>query len=75
DVAFFSPNTPQGRGLNFSENMQWDSQKHRFVKEDTQGNHIHAHFYGPNGEEIGGQFDRDVTDLGRYRGAFGAKKQ
>ncbi|MDG6882100.1 uncharacterized protein, YkwD family [Phocoenobacter uteri] len=76
EVYIFTPDSIQGRGLNFTEkNMQWNSANKRFEKQDDQGNHIFSHFYGPKGEEIGGQFSRDVEKLGRYNGVFGAKKQ
>ncbi len=76
DVVVFNPDSVQGKDLNFTEkNLEWNSQNKRFEKQDTQGNHIFSHFYGPKGEEIGGQFSRDVEKLGRYNGAFGAKKQ
>ncbi len=75
-LYIFSSNLPEGEGPNFKETMQWDNKTHQFVKNNSEnGNHIQARFYGPNGEEIGGQFERVIKYLGQYQGAFGAKKQ
>lgn len=71
--------------INFSEHLNWDSAKHRFNK-DEGDNHIHAYFYGPQGQEIGGQFKRMLKPLKKpkegegigpsvYEGVFGAVKQ
>ena len=46
-------------GVNsFSDQLQWNSEHQRF-EGAIPGNH--ASFYGPNGEEIGGQYNQPAT--------------
>jgi len=54
--------------LDFSDTLNWNGKTQRF--ESETGN---ARLYGPNGEELGGQFSRRVGS-DAYRGAYGAKK-
>ena len=54
--------------LDFSDTLNWNGKAQRF--ESETGN---ARLYGPNGEELGGQFSRRVGS-DAYRGAYGAKK-
>lgn len=54
--------------FNFRDTLHWDKKTAQFL-----GNGVNARFYGNNGEEIGGQFQRSVQD-GIYKGAFGAKQ-
>ncbi len=75
DVCGFAP-SPEQRGINFTENMYWDSSNAQFVQKNSEtGDYVQAKFYGPNAEEIGGQFERNIKTLGIYQGAFGAKKE
>ena len=67
-------------GVNgFSDQLQWNSEHQRF-EGAIPGNH--ASFYGPNGEEIGGQYNQPTTrnytgipgtwDAPYIHGAYGA---
>ncbi len=61
------------RNLNFKDSLKWDGNK--FIKYNKKtGEYIQAYFYGSKGEELGGQFERDINYVGLYQGAFGAKK-
>ena len=55
--------------LDFNDTLHWDSGTQRF-----QSNSGHARLYGPNGEELGGQFSRSISGGASYRGAYGAKR-
>ena len=61
-------NLRQDNRLNFNDTLHWDNTAQRF-----QSNSGKAHLYGPNGEELGGQFNRSINQEA-YRGAYGAKR-
>ena len=55
--------------LDFSEDMQWNSNRGQF-----EGASGAAQFYGDQAQEIGGNFKRSVENED-YKGAYGARKQ
>lgn len=55
--------------LDFNDKLQWNSHSQRF--EGGEGNS--ARFYGPSGQELGGQFNRNLHD-DSYQGVYGAGK-
>lgn len=56
--------------LDFQDHLSWNSSAKRF--EGQTGNY--ARFYGNQGEELGGQFQRAARNK-TYQGAYGAVKQ
>lgn len=54
--------------LDFSDTLQWNSERGRFESETGS-----ARLYGPNAEELGGQFARQISGE-NYRGAYGASR-
>lgn len=56
--------------LDFQDHLSWNSSAKRF--EGQTGNY--ARFYGNQGEELGGQFQRAARNK-NYQGAYGAVKQ
>jgi len=54
--------------LDFSDTLNWNGNNQRFESQTGV-----ARLYGPNAEELGGQFSRSVGS-DAYRGVYGAKK-
>lgn len=61
-------NLRQDNRLDFNDTLHWDNAAQRF--QSDSGN---ARLYGPDGEELGGQFNRSINTE-TYRGAYGAKR-
>lgn len=55
--------------LDFTDKLRWNSANQRF--EGSEGNS--ARFYGPVGQELGGQFNRNLHN-DSYQGVYGAGK-
>ena len=55
--------------LDFSDTLNWNGKAQRFERDSNNT----ARLYGPQGEELGGQFSRSVGNEA-YRGVYGAKK-
>lgn len=58
--------------LAFTEKLDWDAQANAFTK-GPGGKEMTAYLYGPNAEEVGGTFNRQL-EQGAYQGAFGGSR-